>query len=108
MEKLSDKNPCDTCAVDRDKNLRLHKQGCRGCAKRLKWKVECATKLVRYEHLEQHCIDEAKMNFAMLVDKWLEFYDDIEQLWEWQELKFCKKLGSISDVGPEHLKLNLG
>lgn len=50
MEKLSDKNPCKTFAVDRQiGNPYRHQCECDRCLKPDRWKDECVEKLSRYE-----------------------------------------------------------
>lgn len=88
MERLSDKNPCDTCAVDRQiGNPYRHQCECDRCLKPERWKDECIKKLKGCEDLEQECIVKTCFNLALLIDKWCEFYEDIEELDRYRKLE---------------------
>lgn len=81
MEKLSDKNPCNVCAADRQTgNPYRHQCECDRCLKPGRWKDECIKKLKEYEDLEQECIERTHFCLALLIDKRGEFYEDIEEL----------------------------
>lgn len=54
MEKLSDKNPCNNCNVDRQIGNPYRWQcECDSCMKPSRWKDECVKKLKEYEDLEE-------------------------------------------------------
>lgn len=52
MNKLSDKNPCDICTVDRQiGNPYLWQCECDRCQKPYEWKKECVNRLREYESI---------------------------------------------------------
>ena len=52
-ERLSNKNPCNACKVDRQiGNPNRWECGCDGCNKPYDWKSECVKKLAEYETAE--------------------------------------------------------
>lgn len=52
MNKLSDKNPCDTCTVDRQIGNPYRWQcECDRCQKPYEWKKECVNRLSEYESI---------------------------------------------------------
>lgn len=46
-----------------------------------------ADKLAEYENLEEQCIKENSFGFKMLLEKWKEFIDDIQELYEYRKLE---------------------
>ena len=54
LERLSDKNPCDSCKVDRQiGNPNRWECECSRCDKPNDWKNECVKKLAEYETAEE-------------------------------------------------------
>lgn len=54
LERLSDKNPCDSCKVDRQiGNPNRWECECDRCLKHSEWKDECIKRLAEYETAEE-------------------------------------------------------
>lgn len=49
-------------------------------------------RLAEYEDLEQRCIYETTFGLRQLIEKWNEFYGDIQELYEYRKLKEQNKL----------------
>lgn len=76
MEKLSEKNPCKSCKVDRQTGNPYSWQcECDRCLKPSRWKDECVKKLEKYEQSEEQYDKIMRVNTYLL-----EKYGD--KIWE--------------------------
>ena len=49
--------------------------------------TQVKTKLGKYEDLEEQCIKENAFGIRLLLEKWKEFFEDIQELAEYRKLK---------------------
>lgn len=84
MERLSDKNPCNDCTVDRQiGNPYRHQCECDRCLKPGRWKGECVKKLKEYEEMFPCKVGDTVYflkNKEILMDYVVQIH--IAQLWK--------------------------
>jgi hypothetical protein len=54
--------------------------------------IEAVKKLTEYEDLEEQCIKENSFGFKMLLEKWKEFQEDIQEFYEYRKLEEQNRL----------------